>query len=62
MPPHPKRKLSRGKQGRRRSHLGLERPNLIPCPQCHTLREPHSVCPQCGTYRGEQVVKVEEES
>ncbi len=33
----------------------------VECPQCHTLRQPHRVCPSCGYYRGEEVVKIKEE-
>jgi len=32
---------------------------LVPCPQCHALRRPHHICPNCGTYRGEKYIDVE---
>ncbi len=60
MPPLPKRKLSKGRRDRRRSHLALRSANLTECPNCHNLRRPHHVCPFCGTYNGEEVVEVEE--
>lgn len=60
MPPLPKRKLSKGRRDRRRSHLALSKPNLVPCPQCHALRLPHHVCPACGNYKGQEVVKIAE--
>jgi len=28
------------------------------CPQCHALKLPHHVCPNCGTYKGEQVLTI----
>jgi large subunit ribosomal protein L32 len=59
MPPLPKRKLSRRRRGNRRSHQALQPTSLVECPQCHELRLPHRVCPHCGTYRGEEIVKVE---
>jgi len=59
MPPLPKRKLSKGRRDRRRSHLALETPNLTPCPNCHKPRQPHRVCPSCGYYEGEQIFVVE---
>ncbi len=54
----PKKKISHCAQGKRRSHLGIEMPNLMACPQCHSLKLPHHVCPTCGTYQGEQVLKM----
>ncbi len=60
MPPLPKRKLSKGRRDRRRSHLALRSTNLTECPNGHNLRRPHHVCPYCGTYDGEEVIEVEE--
>ncbi len=60
MPPLPKRKLSKGRRDRRRSHLALQSANLTECPTCHNLRRPHHVCPYCGSYEGEEVIEVEE--
>ncbi len=62
MPPLPKRKLSKGRRDRRRSHLALTAPNLTECPNCHNLRLPHHVCPYCGTYQGEEVINVEKKT
>lgn len=61
MPPLPKRKLSKGRRDRRRSHLAITAPNLSECPNCHNLYIPHRVCPNCGYYKGEEVVTVEKE-
>jgi large subunit ribosomal protein L32 len=57
----PKRKTSKGRRDRRRSHLALKTLNLVPCPQCHELRLPHHVCPSCGTYKGVEVVEAKAE-
>ena len=54
----PKKKISHSAQGKRRSHLGMQLPNLASCPQCRALKLPHHVCPSCGTYKGEQVLKL----
>jgi len=56
----PKRKVSKGRRNRRRSHHALKRPNLVACPQCHEPMLPHHVCPSCGTYQGVKVIEVEE--
>ncbi len=57
MPPLPKRKYAKARQGDRRAHLHLEPPAVIECPHCHQPTLPHQVCPNCGTYKGEQVIK-----
>jgi large subunit ribosomal protein L32 len=54
----PKRKLSKGRSARRRSHMALQPVQLVPCQQCHALHRPHHVCPACGTYRGRKVIEV----
>ncbi len=54
----PKRKTSKARQGKRRSHLGLQPPALDSCPQCHSPKLPHHACPVCGTYAGREVVEI----
>ena len=55
----PKRKTSKARRDKRRSHFALNPPALEECPQCHSLKLPHHVCPTCGSYAGREVVKVE---
>ena len=55
----PKRKLSKGRTGKRRSHNAAKPPALDHCPQCHSLKLPHHACPTCGTYNGREVIKME---
>ena len=54
----PKRKYAKARQGRRRSHLALSIPSLVDCPQCHSPRLTHHVCPTCGTYAGREVIEI----
>jgi len=54
----PKRKYAKAKQGRRRSHLALSIAALVDCPQCHSFKLPHHVCPTCGTYNGREVIEI----
>lgn len=54
----PKRKISHTAQGKRRSHLGIEMPQMESCPQCHSLKLSHHVCLTCGTYKGEQILTI----
>ena len=57
----PKRKISKGRRGSRRSHWKLRVRQLVTCPQCGAPVRPHHVCLECGTYRGAQVIEIEEE-
>jgi len=56
----PKQRISRARQGNRRSHHHLSVPHLMECPTCHELHRAHYVCPHCGTYKGLQVVELKE--
>ena len=42
----------------RRSHLALNVPGMITCPNCGELTLAHRVCSNCGFYKGKQVVVV----
>ena len=57
----PKRRHSSSRQGKRRGHDKLSPPNLSLCPQCHEPLLPHTICRNCGYYKGREVVQVEEE-
>ena len=48
----PKRKVSKARQGERRSHLAISAPPLVECEHCHELKRAHHVCPTCGWYNG----------
>ncbi len=43
----------------RRSHDALKATTLATCPNCGAKVLPHHVCPKCGQYDGQQVVKKE---
>jgi len=62
VPPHPKRKLSKGRRDRRRANDALQPVHLVKCKQCGSMRLPHHACPDCGTYNGQTVLDVEERS
>ena len=57
----PKRKTSKSKRDKRRSHDALAAPAQSVCPQCGAQKIPHRVCPSCGTYRGRSVTEAVEE-
>ena len=54
----PKKRVSRARQGLRRQHHKIKVPQLTICKQCHRARLPHHACPNCGTYRGRQVLVI----
>ena len=58
----PKRKTSKARKGKRRAHHALTPPALDRCPQCHSPKLAHHVCPTCGSYAGREVVKVKAKS
>ena len=58
--PVPKRKTSKSKRDKRRTHQKLTAPNLATCPQCGEAVQPHHACPGCGTYKGRTVIDTEE--
>lgn len=60
--PVPKRKKSKSRRDMRKSqHLKLDSPSLSKCPQCHETKLPHRVCIHCGFYKGQEVIRMDEE-
>ena len=71
----PKRRQSSSRSGKRRSHDALRPPNIpctgfasgtsgnrskkFICPHCKQIKKPHTICHNCGYYRGRQVIAVE---
>ncbi|MBN1914225.1 MAG: 50S ribosomal protein L32 [Candidatus Omnitrophica bacterium] len=54
----PKKRHSKSRGRKRRTHWNLPKANLIPCPQCKQLISSHQVCPVCGYYCGRQVIEI----
>ncbi len=55
----PKRKKSKSKRNKRRTHQKITGADLTSCPQCGDARLPHHACPSCGTYKGRTVIETE---
>jgi large subunit ribosomal protein L32 len=57
---NPKHKISKSRRDKRRSQIKLVPPMIVLCPQCHEPKQPHRACLRCGTYKGREVIHVEE--
>ncbi len=59
--PNPKHKHSKARRDKRRTaKLKIRPKGLSICPQCHQPKLPHYTCLACGTYKGQEVIAVEE--
>jgi len=56
---HPKRKISRTRRDKRRTHDFCTPKTTAECSNCGNIVQYHRVCTECGHYRGRQVVEVE---
>lgn len=56
---HPKRKHSKTRRDKRRTHDKAVAPTLYTCPNCKSAAIYHRVCPECGYYRGKLAVEKE---
>ncbi len=60
----PKKKTSKSRRNKRRTHQGLSIPALVKCSNCGAMIRPHNACHKCGYYQGEKVdhtVELEQE-
>jgi large subunit ribosomal protein L32 len=57
----PKRRISKTRRRKRRTHDSLTVPHLVACEECGEMKKPHFVCEVCGTYKGRQVKPALEE-
>ena len=54
----PKKRHTKSRRNKRRSHLALKKVAFSLCPKCKEPILPHHFCPFCGTYKGREVVDV----
>ena len=54
--PNPKRRHSKARRDRRRTHDSLTLPPRSMCPNCGEVKLPHRACAQCGHYKGREVI------
>ena len=58
---HPKRKKSKSSRDQRRNHKNLDGVTLSKCENCDAVHLRHRACPECGYYRGRQILNVTQE-
>lgn len=56
---HPKRKNSKQRRDKRRTHYKAVAPKLMTCQNCGAAVQYHRVCPECGHYKGKLAVEKE---
>ncbi len=54
----PKKKHTKSRRNKRRLHIRLEKPSLTVCSKCGKKVLPHTVCPNCGYYKGQEALDV----
>jgi large subunit ribosomal protein L32 len=55
--PNPKRKHSKTRRDKRRTHYKAVAPTVSVCSNCGASVQYHRVCPECGFYRGKPAVE-----
>ncbi|MBL1214124.1 MAG: 50S ribosomal protein L32 [Ignavibacteriae bacterium] len=49
---HPKRKISKTRRDKRRTHYKATAPGIATCANCGDTKLSHRACPSCGYYAG----------
>ena len=57
----PKRKTSKSKSKKRRTHYKVILSGSSLCQNCGEIKPPHRTCPSCGFYKGRNYIKKQEE-
>jgi large subunit ribosomal protein L32 len=56
---HPKRKQSKQRRDKRRTHDKAVIPTIAKCSNCSSTVLYHRVCPTCGYYKGKLAIEKE---
>jgi large subunit ribosomal protein L32 len=54
---HPKRKISKTRRDKRRTHYKATPETIAACSNCGEPVVYHRVCPECGYYKGKQAIE-----
>lgn len=58
---NPKKRHSKSRRDKRRTHWKLVAPPLSTCSHCGEPKLPHYVCSNCGYYKDREILTVSEE-
>ncbi len=53
----PKRRTSKMRKRKRRTHFKLSVPGMVVCDNCGEMKLAHRVCKECGHYKGREIIK-----
>ncbi len=54
----PKRKTSKSRRDKRRTHYKAKMPAISICSHCNEPVRPHNICEKCGYYRERKVIEI----
>ncbi len=54
---HPKHRTSKQRRNKRRTHDAITSTAITKCSNCGAAVKYHTVCPECGYYRGKLAIE-----
>lgn len=54
----PKQRKTKSRRNQRRANIFIKPPTLVACSKCRQSVLPHTVCLNCGHYKGVEVIDV----
>jgi large subunit ribosomal protein L32 len=58
----PKRRRSKARKRSHKANWKAEAPTLVACKNCGSKILPHFACPDCGFYKGRQVITIKQKA
>ncbi|MGB3988426.1 MAG: 50S ribosomal protein L32 [Minisyncoccales bacterium] len=54
----PKKRHTKSRRNKRRGNIFITKSSLTSCPKCGHEVEPHTLCRNCGYYKGREIIDV----
>ena len=54
----PKKRTPSSRRNRRRANIFIKEPQLVKCKKCGKPTLPHTICQECGFYKGKEYINV----